>query len=235
MDINIIDDELLQKLIELNNDAWETFHQHPKLGRMLYYKIQFFLNKKGLAYTLGDVNDLYLDFLAKLMRHDCHVLRTYHGKANSQTEKTTGRKKCSLHTYLYAVLANWLRDQIRLKRLVSTMHEASLDAPVSSSPEENRTLKDIYADPHDIGTEQHTEYKQFSVRLYKAVDALEANERMACTLFLTGGVRFADIAQTLKIPDIKIYQLINSARQKIAENLRQYYTDSEIAHFLRLG
>ncbi|GEM_PF-4315797 len=229
--------DFLSALINRDQQAWRTFCTHPKLGPMLYFHIQSFLKKQQLMYISAkgadQYQELFCEFVSKLFANNCHVLRKFNGQASSAIRKSIGKKTCGLHTYLYRVLLNWLRDLVRLHKLVIEWQEKSIHSPIHTGGKYSLLIEESLQDTRGIDPDDISGRTEFQQRFTDCLSKLNAYGRIACELFIHGGVSYASVAEVLHIPEKKIYPIFNKARENLARCLRHYYTDADIVSYLK--
>jgi RNA polymerase sigma factor (sigma-70 family) len=124
------------------------------------------------------------------------------------------KEESSLATWMYRIAVRKALDKIRKQK-----NRAKLQAVIPWwMPEENKSMDAVYLNPGIL-----TEHKEKATTLFKAINELPHQQRVAFTLIKVQGMKYEEACEILQLSVKAVESLVSRARVKLKTKLEKYY------------
>lgn len=195
--------ELLSRMATMEPSSWERFMEG--YGDMIYSHIVHTLRRRNFYVPQEKVDDIVQDLFLKLIADDCRRLLTY-----------SGRKGCSLSTWLRTVARNHVLEFIRSQKTYLSISEFS--------PEQLHDMFKMFANTSD-NPRRTVEKAEILRILDETLANLNHRERQVFQFYYRDEINGPDIARIIDTTPNNVNQMLSRIREKIKEHFSRYLTN----------
>lgn len=127
------------------------------------------------------------------------------------------KEASSLSTWIYSIAVRKALEKIRKEKLKKRLY-AILPWWM---PEENKSKDSVYLNP-GIAAEN----KERATILYKAIESLSENQRIAFNLIRVQGMKYDEVGEIMQLSVKAVESLVERAKQNLKAKLEKYYRNN---------
>jgi RNA polymerase sigma-70 factor (ECF subfamily) len=124
------------------------------------------------------------------------------------------KQESSLATWIYRIAVRKALDKIRKQKNRTRLHAII----PWWMPEENKSIDAVYQNPGIL-----VEHKEKAATLFKAINELPHQQRVAFTLIKVEGMKYEEACEILQLSVKAVESLVSRARLKLKTKLENYY------------